>query len=51
VLDNGEVVFDTGLVKRRVDAGNAERVFKEAVALLNGDCPEERCGWCEGVER
>ena len=48
ILEAGEVVFDTVLAKREVNVKNAEKLFREAIELLNGDCPEKSCAWCEG---
>lgn len=48
VLGTGEVVFKTDLVKRKIDVKNAEKLFKKAIALLDGECPKESCEWCEG---
>ena len=50
VLETGEVIFDTNLVKMPVDIKNAENIFNTALKLLNGPCPDERCEWCKGVE-
>ena len=47
VTETGEVIFDTKLMKIKVDARNAEKLFKGAIGLLEGPLPEERCGWCE----
>lgn len=51
VLETGEVVFDTELVKMDVSAINGGRVFKEAINLLNSDCPKEVCEWCGEINR
>ncbi len=48
VLEDGKVVFNTDLVKMKVDVKNAESIFKKAIKLLNGKCPEKKCEWCEG---
>jgi len=48
VMKTGEVIFDTELVKRKIDVKNAEKMWKEALILLNGECPEKTCEWCEG---
>lgn len=48
VTETGEVIFDTHLVKRKVNVKNAERIFESAIKLLNGDCPPKCCEWCEG---
>ena len=51
VLETGEVVFDTELVKMNVSAERGEKAFKDALKLLNGKCPkkhtEKICPWCE----
>jgi hypothetical protein len=50
VLETGEVIFDTKLIKMKVDANNAENIWKKAIKLLNGKCPEKHehgeCEWC-----
>lgn len=48
VLETGEVLFHTLLVKREINTKNAEKLFKEALQVLKGDCPEKACAWCEG---
>ncbi len=48
VLPTGEVLFDTELVKMRVAISHAEDTWKDALKLLNGDCPKKTCEWCEG---
>jgi hypothetical protein len=48
VTDNGEVVFDTNLVKMDVDVKMAEKTWKKALKLLEGDCPSKSCEWCDG---
>lgn len=50
VLVTGEVIFYTQLIKMNVDVKNAEDVWKKAIKLLEGDCPEKTCEWCERVE-
>src|SRR3989338_9225731 len=47
VNNNGEVVFDTKLVK--INVGDGEKVFKKAIKLINGEEPKEKCEWCKGV--
>jgi hypothetical protein len=49
VLETGEVIFDTNLVKMKVNPKNAEKVFKDAIKLLEGPCPKETCDWCKKV--
>ena len=48
VLETGEVIFDTLLARRKIDVDNAEKLFNKALKLLNSDCPEKTCVWCEG---
>ena len=47
VLPTGEVLFDTFLVKMKVDVENAEKTWKKAIELLNSECPSKGCKWCE----
>lgn len=49
VLETGEFVFDAVLTRRNTNIRNAERLWAEALELLNGECPYERCEWCEKV--
>ncbi len=48
VMATGEVLFDTELVKMQVNIEMAEKVWKKAIKLLNGDCPSKFCEWCDG---
>jgi len=48
VMPTGEVIFDTELVKMKVDVDMAEKIWKKAIKLLNGECPKETCEWCDG---
>jgi CRISPR/Cas system-associated exonuclease Cas4 (RecB family) len=52
VLDNGEVLFNTDLVKLKIDVKNAERIFKQAVEVLEGPEPKagEECQYCSYCE-
>jgi len=50
VTESGEVVFDTDLVKMKIDVGNAEMIWREAIELLDSGCPSDRCEWCGLVE-
>jgi len=47
VTATGEVIFDTTLVKMKVDVEKAEKAWKKAIELLNGECPQKGCEWCE----
>ncbi len=49
VMETGDVIFDKELVKRKIDVKNAEKLFNEAIGLLNEDCPKDNCKWCEKV--
>lgn len=48
VTSTGEVLFDTRMVRMKVDVRAAERVFADAVRLLAGGCPRKGCEWCGG---
>ena len=48
VTDTGEIIFDTTLKKMKIDVKNAEDIFNKALKLLNEDCPDKTCEWCEG---
>ena len=48
VLPTGEVIFDTTLKKMNINIKEAEKLWKEAINLLNSDCPIKCCEWCEG---
>lgn len=50
VLPTGEVIFDTTLVKMKVDVKNAEKLWKNALKLLDNECPIESCKWCKGYK-
>ena len=47
VAPTGEVIFDTELVKMKVDVKMAEQVWEKAIKLLNSECPQKGCEWCE----
>lgn len=47
VTETGEVIFDTTLKKMKVDVANAESIWKKAIEMLNEECPEKGCTWCE----
>ena len=52
VMVTGEVIFDTELVKMKVDVKNAEKVWRNALEMLNEKCPEknDECLWCKEVK-
>lgn len=47
VAETGEVIFDTTLKKIPINMKNAENMWKKALILLNSECPEKGCVWCE----
>ncbi|MCX8159090.1 MAG: PD-(D/E)XK nuclease family protein [Candidatus Pacearchaeota archaeon] len=54
VLESGEVVFETKLIKMKTNPDNAKKLFEDALKLLKGKCPSrhsgEVCEWCYLVE-
>jgi len=48
VTETGEIIFDTTLKKLKVDVNSAEQTFNKAIDLLNSDCPNKCCDWCNG---
>jgi CRISPR/Cas system-associated exonuclease Cas4 (RecB family) len=50
VLETGEVVFNTDLKKMKISPEDAEKLYNNAINMLNEDCPKEKCVWCEGVK-
>ena len=49
VLPTGEVIFDTTLKKMKINIKNAEKVWRNALEMLKGECPERGCEWCGKV--
>jgi len=51
-MATGEVIFDTELVKMKVDVESAEKVWRDALKMLGEECPErnDECQWCGQVE-
>jgi len=52
VDDEGKVIFNKDLVKMQVNIKNAEKIFKDAIKVLNGKKPKssencEYCKWCK----
>jgi len=50
VLATGEVIFDTELVKMKVDINMAEKMWKKAIKLLNVECSKKGCEWCKEIK-
>lgn len=53
VNENGDFVFHTDLVRIEISVKNAERIFNEAVKVLEGNMPEpsDNCQFCEWVDK
>ena len=53
VNENGDFVFHTDLVRMNMSVKNAERIFNEAVKVLEGDMPEpsDNCQFCKWVDK
>ena len=57
VLETGELIFETKLIKMKTNAKKGGEYFEDAIKLLKGDyCPSASkddkgnvCEWCEGV--
>lgn len=49
VSESGDVAFHADLVKMKTSVKNAEKIFKNALAVLEGDLPEcaEKCEFCK----
>ncbi len=48
VLGGGKILFDTKLVKMKIDTKQSGKVWATAIKLLNSTCPKDSCEWCEG---
>jgi len=48
VNGNGDIAFERTLKKMKINVNNAERIFKNAIKILDGDEPKsaEDCGIC-----
>ncbi len=53
VNENGNIFFHTDLVRMDISVKNAERIFNEAVKVLEGNMPEpsDNCQFCEWVDK
>ncbi len=49
---NGDVIFNTDLIKMGISIKNAELIFKEALNVLQGKLPEDNddCGFCKWAD-
>ena len=52
VLESGEFIFKTELVKMKVDVEHAEFLFKRAIKIIQGEIPgpSEKCEYCKFKE-
>ena len=48
VSETGEMIFDTKLIKIKTSVKRGEKIFSNAIKLLNGKCPKKSCEWCIG---
>ena len=53
ILETGEVIFDTKLIKISTDAKRGEKIFKRAIEILEGPMPKssENCEFCKWAGR
>lgn len=50
VIENGVILFSTFLKKVNSYPEKAEKLFIDAIQLLNGPYPKHVCNWCRNVE-
>ena len=52
VNKKGYVIFNTDLIKMKIDTKNAEKIWKKAINVLEGPMPEpdEDCEFCKWVK-
>ena len=50
VTETGEVIFDVQTVKMDVNPENGRAVFLNALKMLNEECPQDTCEWCERIK-
>ncbi len=53
VHENGDVDFKVDLIKIKINIKNAEKIFHDAVKILEQDIPEssEKCSFCEWAKK
>lgn len=53
VMDDGEVLFNTDLVKIKTSAENGEKVLLQAIKVIKGEVPEssDKCEFCKWVNK
>ena len=47
---NYRVLIYSVLCMLNKKAKNGEKVFKKAIEVIKGECPEKRCKWCERTD-
>jgi hypothetical protein len=50
VTETGEIIFDKHLKKIQTNPGNAEETWINALKMLRGKRPKEKCEWCQFVK-
>ncbi len=52
VNKKGNVIFNTDLIKMKVDVENAEKIFKKAIKTLEGEMPKpgKDCQYCKWIK-
>ena len=54
VLETGEVLFNTDMIKMKVNPLEGKKLFTDALKFLKGKCPKKHehddCSWCNLVE-
>jgi len=50
ITEKGEVLFNKVLKKVEINVDNAEKVWKNALLIINGVCPAEKCEYCKAYE-
>lgn len=54
VLETGEVLFNTDMIKMKVNPLEGKKLFRDALKFLKEKCPgkhnHEECNWCNLVE-
>ncbi len=50
ITEKGQVLFNKVLKKVEINVDNAEKVWKNALLIINGVCPAEKCEYCKAYE-
>ena len=46
VLETGEVIFDTKLIKMKISSLDGEKIFLKSVKIIKGEMPEKGKDFC-----